>query len=477
MTPATVEALERIWAGGGRARDAATPEWREAIGDAPGLEPDEAELRLLALAGQAARMTLRAASDDAPARPDLPRLALPTLPDAVRPRFRDAVAASQAPHLAVELLAARGWSAHPLDWMPSPKGTHAPAPYRPWVEWLASEAEAAEVLTEETWDELTPAPRRMMLYDLRVSDPDAARAVMEARLASRPAEERVELVATMRAGLSEADAEYLRTLLGDRSGKVRAEATRLLATLNADEAGETDAEAIRAVIDVRTRGLLRRSKSFRPSKGARGSDLARIGTLHDALRDATLSGVAAALDTTAQAFASGWEWGECDPRHDFMVAALIARTGADADVRTALEPALACAETSDALIELAPRIDAFGWRMFIERTLSTGRDGRGSTGLVGTLMRVPESVRLLGAAGADVIERSALLARLVAYEAEREGHDRRPADALAFLGLVADRDGAARALREMEAVGRPLADPELALLRLNATLPHQGAVT
>ena len=85
--PATaIEAMERVWAGGGRASGAAPPAWRDAISDASG---DEAELRLLTLAGQAARVALRPVPEaEVPPRAPLPRLALPTVPDAIRPRAR-----------------------------------------------------------------------------------------------------------------------------------------------------------------------------------------------------------------------------------------------------------------------------------------------------------------------------------------------------------------------------------------------------
>ena len=477
--PMAVDAMERVWAGGGRAASAAPPAWRDAVGNATG---DEAELRLLALAAQAARLALRPVPEgDAPARAPLPRLALPTMPEGVRGRFRAATGSfATAPALAVELVAARGWSVHPLDWMP-PLDGNAPALYRPWIEWRASEAPVPERLTEETWDELTPAPRRMMLHDLRGTDPAAARSVLEAKLASRPAEERAELVCVMRAGLSDEDAEFLRSLATDRSGRVKEEAARLLARLDAGE-GDTNADAIRALIEPRTSGLLRRRRGFRLAKAMR-SDARLARRTMAALHEGSLRGVAAALGATTGEFVAGWEWGEGDPQHDTDIASMIARTGSDGDVAATVDAVIASdAVPHRALLPMLSRLDAPSWVRLRERLLARSPDDAG--GPVGDLMAVltslPDGVRALGTAPADAVTRSGLLAWLRTPDPKGAAYDRRPADALAFLGLVASREGAGAALAAMEAAGRPRADPELALLRLNASLPdhspdHDGA--
>ena len=465
MNAAAVETLERIWAGGGKAHDAAPPDWREAIGEETG---DEGELRLLALVSQAARVTLRSAPVDAPTRPDLPKLSLPTLPEPVRAAFRATVAPNAAaPLLAVELLAARGWSAHPLDWMPGARG-EAPALYRPWVEWQAGNAEAPEVLDEETWDEVTRAPRRMMLHDLRLADPDAARAVMEAKLASRPAEERVELVEVMRTGLSEADADFLHSLASDRSGKVKEEAARLLARLQRADDGSADAALIREVIGVETVGLLRRKRVFRPKRrprsgGARHEDI-------EALSGVTLSSLAVALGTTNEAFIAGWNWND-NVMIDGQIATIVANSATDEEVQSFAETCVEAGEPSHhTLAVLASRLTAGGWSRLVNRILASASDVQGS--LVATLSEVPSEARALGTVPARKIAGSALLPWLVEREGKRERYDYFMPDALAFLGLVADREGAAFALDAMRKAGRPLADPDLALLRLNATLPH-----
>ena len=54
--------------------------------------------------------------------PDVPALALPTVPEAMRPLVRRILAAFKETQRKTELLdflAARGWTTHPAEWMPA----------------------------------------------------------------------------------------------------------------------------------------------------------------------------------------------------------------------------------------------------------------------------------------------------------------------------------------------------------------------
>ncbi|MGF1551426.1 MAG: DUF5691 domain-containing protein [Paracoccaceae bacterium] len=233
------------WSVGGSALDAAPEGWRAlAERDA---EPD---LALLALAGQALSVGFRPVPEDALSTPAaLPRLALPTLPRHLRGRFRRLMASlkpdTEDAGLILTLIAARGFVVHPMDWMA--KGEGVPEVYAPWLDWRAgatrgAESGAAETLDAGTWDAFFPAERRAAFAALRRSDPAAACALLAEKASDVAAEERVRLVELLRTGLSTADAEVLRGLAGDRSGRVRALAGALLARLDLDDA-DTDAVA------------------------------------------------------------------------------------------------------------------------------------------------------------------------------------------------------------------------------------------
>ena len=79
-----------------------------------GAEPAEAELRLLALSGQFLGVAVTAEPPlELRALPDVPALALPTMPEALRPLVRRILAAFKETQRKTELLdflAARGWT-------------------------------------------------------------------------------------------------------------------------------------------------------------------------------------------------------------------------------------------------------------------------------------------------------------------------------------------------------------------------------
>ena len=208
-------------------------EWRDAIGlgraESRGAGADaDAECALAALAGHATMVLFRPApaAPLAP-RPLLPVLALPTIPESVRPRLRRVLAAlkgaTSLERSLVDFVTARGFTLHPADWMPSPRDDEAPDVYAPWLDWVRGEAEPApsSVLDLDTYDRWPFARRRAALLALREEDPGAARALIAAKASSEPAERRLGLVAILEAGLSEDDGEVLEVLAKDRSSACR----------------------------------------------------------------------------------------------------------------------------------------------------------------------------------------------------------------------------------------------------------------
>jgi hypothetical protein len=260
------ETLTR-WTMGSAAAPAASI-WKAELG----AEPQEAELRLLALSGQFLSLAVTAEPPTGlRALPDIPRLALPTVPAASRPLVRRVLAAMKETRLKADILqflAARRWTVHPGDWMPAAGDEDAPDIYAPWCDWAEIAASAAKVqseagdrITAENWDRYWPAARKVALAELRRRDPLAARAVLEAKLANESADARLRLLELLATGLSDADVPFLETVAtADRAQRVKALAASLLSRLGRGTAVGEDLQEIAGFFAVKMKGLLRRSR-------------------------------------------------------------------------------------------------------------------------------------------------------------------------------------------------------------------------
>src|SRR5882724_10175517 len=221
------------WMAGRSALEHCPAEWRDAV------EGQHGEAALASLTGHATSVLFRAApSAPLEPRPLLPALSLPVMADALRPRFRRILSAQKSGssierHL-IDLVAARGRSVHPADWMPSPRDDWAPDVYAPWLDWVRAESKAKaadSALTIESYERWPWAQRRVALAEMRGVDPTAALAIIAARAASEPAERRARLLEILEIKLSEADAAFLEGLADDRSERVQALARAYLARL------------------------------------------------------------------------------------------------------------------------------------------------------------------------------------------------------------------------------------------------------
>ncbi|WP_406862629.1 DUF5691 domain-containing protein [Streptomyces sp. HUAS MG47] len=83
------------------------------------------------------------------------------------------------------------------------------------------------------WDEGLFAERVALLAAVRAADPAAGRELLAATWAAERAEDRLMFLDSLRAGLSDADEEFLETALTDRSRNVRSTAAELLSALPA----------------------------------------------------------------------------------------------------------------------------------------------------------------------------------------------------------------------------------------------------
>jgi hypothetical protein len=159
------------WMAGRSALEHCPPAWRDAT---EGAEP---ECALAALVGHATAVLFRPAPTTPPdARAPLPRLALPTLPEALRPRARRLLAKQNgrapAERHFIGFIAARGYAMHPADWMPSPRDDWAFGAYAPWLDWIRAEDQPfpPPAFARDCFARWSPAMRRAALAALRARD-------------------------------------------------------------------------------------------------------------------------------------------------------------------------------------------------------------------------------------------------------------------------------------------------------------------
>jgi len=468
MAEAIYDALGQVltrWTMGSAAAPVAHV-WKAEIGE----DPIEAELRLLALSGQFLGMAVIAEPPaDLRALPDLPPLALPTLPEASRSLARRVLAAGYGQHKRnlAQFAAGRGWTLHPADWMPVASDDDAPDVYAPWRDWIDAAAAgsgprgASDGLTAANWADFWPAARNAALAELRRRDPAAARLLLETRLPGEGADTRLRLLGQLTQGLSEADAPFLETLAaGDRAPKVKALAASLLARLGRGSAVGEEATELAGFFTLGTKGLLRRSRTIAANVLKTHAQRIRRQTL---FAGGDYAGFAAALGLSGEELAAIWVWGD-DVQADIELAGMAERSASDAIVAD-LSAALIKLSLPNfrALLALASRIGPTQRASLAQRVLR----GQGS---------YQDALAIAGGGGrveavTDVPAEAALLRALGSADARPGDH----APELQALGMLASRAGAQKALeRLVRGAGLLQADPRLDMLRLNAALEDRG---
>ncbi|RWB31782.1 MAG: hypothetical protein EOS57_26100 [Mesorhizobium sp.] len=464
--------MRDCWITGGATFDLAPTDWKTIAGDA---SPDEQERRLLAIAAQALDVALRpAAPKMLKRRPPLPRLALPMLPERLRPLLRAALkhaVDARRKTRVVTLVASRGFVLHPMDWMPSDQ--NSPDVYAPWIDWQASfdgERHAPlEKLTAGNWDEFYPAARRMALADMRRSEPASARMLVEAKASGEPAEVRLALIELMRFGLNPEDAPFLKSLSADRSGKVRELAGRLLARLgehghSSEGWADGPAAELAAFISEGKSGFIRRRSIYTPAKLKSPAQEKRRAELFETCN---LVDLAARFGTTEPEFIGAWQFG-ADHNADILIAQMVAASGSDAAV-THMADTLVADGGKPALfvLHLMSRLDSRRKRAVVRLILKDSK-------YLGAL-NVAEGIEASWLEWGDLTNGQTLLALRSAVAGNDDAVKRGVDDILESLGFLATATTAAKLIDEVVAAGIPPAAPSLSVLRLNAALAeHQS---
>lgn len=463
--------MRSAWMAGRSALGHCPASWRDAVA---GAEPEGA---LAALAGQAIAVLFRPAPAAALVpKPLLPRPALPILADPDRRgRLRRALAA-QTSNPATErqlitLVASRGLAPHPADWLPAAGDDWVPDAYAPWLDWVRNEFATVETgaITLDSYGDWPFAARRAALAKLRLRDPAAARMIIAAKLASEPAERRLQLVELLGPALTEADAELLESLDKDRSERVQALARVLLGRLgriDATESRQARARELAAMLKLTMIGLLRRRRRL---------DIDPLKTPAQRLRRHELFGqvgfadLAAALGVAPAQLLETAPHGMPDEVAAF--ARMVAATAAEA----------ACATLADLLIDdasmpitvlapLAARLSLGERRARLAVLLK--RDGGALDAVLAflgpALGEVPFA--LIRTSGSFAALKDEVEAALRGAEAQQVPANAALEIQLNRLALLVDAAAAAALIEQLTKWGLSPADPKLDLLQLNAAL-------
>ena len=443
-----LDALKAQWMTGGAGSGAGPAAWRDL--DA---------LSQLALAGQFRRIAMRPAEPGTTVlRPDLPELDQPPLPAALRAQLRRILDAKAFPVVQViRLIAARGYGVNPIDWMPRPGDADLPALYEPWRDWLAGHVTVATTeLNAETWEDFAPGRRNQELTRLHRDSPEAARTLVAAIAPKLAAEQRLRLLQCLRPSLSAADAELLSGFLTDRSSKVQALVKTQLARLGAGLDADSDAVAqIADFVELAKAGILSRRRVVTARALKTTAQRTRRSKV---FADVPLTALAGVLGLGPDEVIEAWKFGDGD--EDFCV--LVAASGTDAQVQRLIDRA--CEAGLLLPRPLMERLDDATRLRLALRVLE-----KDDVFLTQTRewITAPD-----GTVGWEAVSRMKALPQLVqqAVEAEHRHQEAFVAQALAFLGLLVDRDAAERLIETLTTAGVMAVDPRLTLLRLNAAL-------
>jgi hypothetical protein len=461
MSEALYDALNPVivrWTMGGAAADLAPEGIRGHLGE----DADEAELCLLAIAGQAlGTLAIPEPAGGLEEANDLPALDLPTIPDRLRPTAARVLSEGDSWLVdgLVWLLHSRGRVTHPSDWMPS--GTRTiPDVYAPWRDWIeGARKPLGEMSEQDAWDNTGQAGRIAILKAMRSTDPDKARAVIEAKAGSEPADKREAIVSCLSVSLGAGDAQYLRSLSSDRSPRVRATASRMLAKIgyaSTSPGKDADQHDVTDLMRIEAKGIFNRKTSINLVHGRNAAKRMRLHAAMEALSAADFAGM---LKVEPERLPALWAWG-ADVEFDTPFASMLLSTGTDA-VASAVSEAVR--DGADVPIlnvgEGLSRLSDEAVSAMIERQMS------GTRHLVSLATATPVHGRL------DSYKSSSSW-RSISKELQDDVGVKATAcrDDLHALGLLVTSRAAKEIMEWMSRIGIPSADPRLDTLRINAAL-------
>lgn len=443
-------------------------------------------LSALALISQYQLMMYRPKAPLLTVRPPFPILELPTLIDTQRATFRRLTGqlARDTKNFSalLRLMARRGFSAHPADWLPDPGTDEAliPAIYQPWILWMREQCSGEDTdveLTTDNWDDFAPAERKALIAAMRRLNPAQARGLLDVCISRESAEHRLALLQLMQIRLTGDDIEFLRNLTADRSQKVKALSVQLLSQLNAldhESADNSDREQDRLSegFQVKKSGFLQRRIVVEAQKLKRGK---QTQLRLEQLASVTFQQFASILRISPQVLASGWRFDSnaLQENHAFVLCAVQSAGSEELDalLRNLIEE-----HDSDQLGTLlktfSPRLETLQKRESF--TLLQNKQGMGITDWLNFFGEIDIELdwQQLKAcrAGRDFL---AELKKSVS----NDGYAQQPSlqAQLNALALLLNRPDAELALEHLIHVGMLRMDPALELLKFNVQLTGDGS--
>lgn len=448
--------IER-WTIGGPAAALVEDDLRALLGD----DPDEAELRLLAVAGPAlATLVVPAPAGALAGVPELPALPLPTLPDRLRPIAARVLgkAGEALRNGLLDLVERRGYVVHPADWLPARTG-EVPTIYAPWQDWVNGIAPAPVIRgMPVSWSDLGTAGRRALLLQTRRDDPGAGLALVRSHIVGEPADVRHWMVGALATGLNGGDREFLQSLAADRAPRIKQQVARLLARLGSVTApadGDEDPRTqIPDFLRVETAILTGRRKGI---VQLRPRNQVEVQRRHRMMADLDAATLAQTLAVTEEELPGLWPWG-ADSGMDAQFGEMLLETGSDAVVH-----AFGRAIVAGARVE--PHVVATGARRLAEDALR----------------RIANDALTAGAASEQLLSRLPVAGVVDEYRVtptwqrilrgvEDIDHPAAHTEDLHALGVLVTRDAANDIIATLTSRGMPGADPRLDTLRINAAI-------
>ena len=465
-----IEVLKSIWMIGGSALEKSPVGWRECIN-----EDTSPDVALVTIVGQAIPFALQPMPEaDLKFVPCLPHLRLPPPPQPARQQICNLVRIAKLDETqwsgVIRLLAARGYTVHPIDYLPK-SFSKLPDLYGPWELWLRTDQSTSEmnqstIIETNDWNHLSPGERRQALSELRKNQPAASRDWILQITPSLPADERLRVLEILKEGLCLEDQDVLESFSNDRSSKVQNFAHKMLARLGVTQDRENEIAEFADFFSVTTKLFSHVPKiAAKPLKNEsqikRRNELSTSLSLHSFARGLSLS--------SEDELINGWE--HVDAHASDILVQMVAATGSENSAALLASRIFSLNGISaEAFQQLFERLGKASRIELLPRVLQSD-----DASFVAALTCCQE---MLGEVPWDMLEGVPALKRLKKLCMESSSMNAVQQSTLRqglySIGLVADRDAAGRLLLEFSQEKMATSDPMLGILKLNHSLPPGG---